>query len=343
MRYLLAPFAILFYFIQGLRGWLYSKSILKIKKVPKPVISIGNITTGGTGKTPWVQKVSNILSSKNKKVCILSRGYSGDFDGVLAVTKTMDPRKCGDEPLWLVNNTEADVYVGRSRTQAAGKALSEVNPDIFLLDDGFQHRKIHRDLDIVLIDVSAPESHYSLLPMGRLREPFSSLKRASMVVLNKCNFVDAEIVASYVETIKRKAPQSNIFYADFSFSKWVPIIDELSQDFTNDKVSMTCGLGNPKSFVKTLNQLNIQPVKEFIFPDHYYWNPKDVEIMSYGMKRIGSKNLVMTEKDAVKLNRYKKHFFEMGIQLWVCKMQVQLRNRQEDFEKIILELGENKE
>ena len=335
MRNLLWPLALLFSFVVFLRNQLFNLKFLRQKKLKTPVLCVGNISAGGTGKTPWVQMITQHFNQLGKSITILSRGYSGDFDGVLEVTPDMDPRKCGDEPLWLSKNTDAKVFVGRSRFAAAQKSLESGDPDLFILDDGFQHRKLWRDCDIVLLDASAPLRHYRPLPVGYLREGFSALKRAQVAVINKCNYADPQNKSWIENQCLRYLKKDRIFYSDFVFSHWEPLVESLQVDHSGQRISMSCGVGNPGAFLKTLEQQSIMPVKKFIFPDHYYWKPADIERMTYNMKREDSFHLMITEKDAVKLNRYKKHFEEMKIQVWICKMKVQLKEREQEFFQLL--------
>lgn len=274
------------------------------------------------------------------KTTIVSRGYTGDFDGILKVDETMDPCKCGDEPLWLKKNTSSSVYVGRNRHAASQEALNKEGADLVILDDGFQHRKLHRDFDLILIDASAPEKHEHFLPMGRLREGFSSLKRAQAIIINKCNYARTGRVDKLKEKVLKHINLENLFFADFCFSHWEPVIETLHQELKPNSVALSCGVGNPGAFVKTVEGLGLDIKRKFIYPDHYFWKPADIEKMTYHMKQEGLFDLVMTEKDAVKLVRYKKHFEEMGIQLWVCKMKVQLKEREADFFKQLNQLKE---
>lgn len=335
MRYLLLPLSLLFQFLVLLRKFIFAAGLIKTKKVDRPVVCIGNLSTGGTGKTPWVHRMTEYFFSQNKKSVVLSRGYSGDFDGVLKVTPDMDPRKCGDEPLWLSRNTRSYVYVGRSRVKAAEIAIKEEKPDVLLLDDGFQHFNLSRDVDIVLLDASAPMKNYSSLPMGRLREGFSALRRAHAVVINKCNYGDSESIEFLRTQCQKYKTKDEIFHADYIFDRFDPLVEGLDLQSPSAPISMSCALGNPQAFLKTLKDQNIDIQKKFIFPDHYFWKPLDIEKITYHMKQEKSSHLMITEKDAVKLVRYKKHFYEMGIQLWVCKMKVKLQESDEKLFEII--------
>ncbi len=335
MRLFLYPLSLLFQFLVQMRKFIYAAGLMKTRKVDRPVICIGNLSTGGTGKTPWVHKLTEHFFSKNKKSVVLSRGYSGDFDGVLKVTPDMDPRKCGDEPLWLSRNTCSYVYVGRSRVKSAEKAIAEENPDLFILDDGFQHFAIDREVDIVLLDASAPLKNYHYLPLGRMREGFSSLQRAQVVVINKCNYGHASTIDFLDQQCEKYKNKESIFHSDYVFDCFEPLVSELERDNLKDPVTMTCALGNPDAFAKTLSEQDISIARKFIFPDHYFWKPVDVEKITYHMRQDKSRDLVITEKDAVKLVRYKKHFQELEIQVWVCKMKIQLREDKNHFFSLI--------
>lgn len=307
-----------------------------------PILCVGNLTTGGTGKTPWVQMMSQLLRDLNKNVAIISRGYTGDFSGVVKVVDTMDPRRCGDEPLWLKRNTQSQVYIGRDRHIAASQALNEDKFDILLLDDGFQHRRLLRDFNLVLLDASVDPSQYKLLPYGRMRESFAGLKRADVVVINKCNYARSEQVEHLYNIAKKYVNEARIFKADFVFECWQPLVGELTQPFLGQNASLCCGVGNPEAFVKTVEAQNITPIKSFIYPDHHFWASDDVEKMAYQMNLHNSQSLLITEKDAVKLARYKRHFFEMGIQMWVCKMSIQFKENREGFIEILKQFSQLK-
>ena len=194
-----------------------------------------------------------------------------------------------------------------------------------MLDDGYQHRSLKRDFDIVLLDASAPRNHYSLLPVGRMREGFSSLKRAGAVIINKCNWAEPEAVEGIMECCRPFISSSKIFLADYEFKEWTPLFEDLSGKFTKEKLSLACGLGNPQTFLKTVESLGLDPIGKFIFPDHYFWKPNDLERITGDMKKTGSSDLLITAKDAIKLSLYREHFVGEGIQLWICSMETKPR------------------
>ena len=326
MKLLLSPLAWLFLGLQNLRKFFYKVGFLPSNRLDRPVICVGNISAGGTGKTPWVEKVTRFFEQQGHDPCILSRGYSGSFKGVLRVQNDMDPRLCGDEPLWLKQNTGAEVYVGNNRVQTGRQALYEVKPSMFVLDDGFQHFRLKRDFNLILLDASAPRDHYALLPVGRLREPFAALERADLVVINKCNLAKESDIDWLMDRCKDFVSADLILKADFSFRQWVPLLDLGHGDRPSPQSScVTCGLGNPQAFVKVVEDSGIEPLQKFLFADHFDWKEDDIERMTQTMKSLKASDLLITEKDAVKLLRYKKHFQELNIQMWVAKMDIEIQ------------------
>ena len=323
--YFLFPFSIVFFLGVLLRNLFFDLGIFGSSRAKKPVICIGNLTTGGTGKTPWVGLICEYLKQQNQKPAIVSRGYSGKFSGIMEVQKDSDPRLCGEEPLWLKQKTCAPVYVGRNRFATIQRVVLEQKVDVILLDDGYQHRSLKRDFDIVLFDASAPQNHYSLLPMGRMRESFSSLKRAGAVIINKCNWAEPEAVERIMQWCRPFISSSKIFLSDYEFKEWKPLFGELSCEFKKEKLSLACGLGNPQTFLKTVKSLGLDPIGKFIFPDHYFWKPDDLKKITDDMKKTGSLDLLITAKDAIKLSLYREHFVQRRVQLWVCSMETKPR------------------
>lgn len=327
MKWFLFLFSVLFSIGVWLRNLFFDLKIFKSRSVPKPIICIGNLTTGGTGKTPWIYFICEQLEKTGKEVLIISRGYGGSFSGVMEVQTESNPRQCGDEPLWLKQKTKASVYIGKDRFTTIKKALSRHKIDVILMDDGYQHRQMERDLNIVLIDATAPFDHYSILPMGRMREGFSSLKRANFLIITKCNLAKKENIKKLTDRCFPYISEKQIFFSDYIFEKWIPLFDTFPRNFKKERVSVACALGNPQGFLKTINSLDINPEKKFIFPDHYFWKSNDIKKIIKNMKKEKSFSLIITAKDSVKLLNYKKEFSDSGIQLWICSMQIKIKNK----------------
>lgn len=287
----LFPFIFPYAFGVSLKNFLYDKEIKKPKKLPVPVISVGNLSVGGTGKTSFVIHLANLL--KEKRVCILLRGYKRKSKGILSVSEygkiLTNWEKAGDEAYLLAKLLpHACVVVAENRYEGGLFAIKRFNPELIILDDGFQHRKLHRDLDVVLLKKKDINDY--LLPYGNLREPLSSLKRADILILS---YQDVEPFEFRMEkpTFKMFREFNSLLDADFR---------EITLEHLRDKeVIAFSGLGDNEQFLKTLKKLGFR-VKEFIsFPDHYDYRdfkPKKDEIY------------LTTPKDLVKLQGYKNIF-----------------------------------
>ena len=350
----LFPFSILFFIFVFLKNLFFDLKILKPKEIPKPVVCVGNLTTGGTGKTPWVHLLCDFFVRSGKTPAIVSRGYKRQSSGIMEVQLNTDPRESGEEPFWLKQKTRSIVYVGENRWNTVKKILFKHKVDLILMDDGFQHRWLKKNLNIILLDATAPLSHYFPLPFGRMREGFSSLKRADFLIVNKCNQAEEKKLKKLVSFCRPFLSDSQIFFSDYIFEKPVPLFnsenpglsgstDENFKDkkatpvwsFKNKKISTLCAIGNPGSFLKNLQSFGIIPVKQFIFPDHYFWENHEIEKIVKIMKERDSCDLLVTEKDAVKLSSYKNFFLDQKIQVWSCVMTLKLRaDKKKFFSKI---------
>ncbi len=279
---------------------LFGKTILKI-----PVISVGNLSVGGTGKTPCVFYLATAILQQNnqKKIVIVSRSYKGTLKKPqkvdLSLKNAID--LFGDEPCLLQKKLpRCQVWAGPVKNLTAQAAAASDQPDLIIIDDGFSHRKLHRQFDLVLIDATAPMVHMQTLPEGRLREPLSQLNRAQAVVLTKCNLVPAEKVAHLKELIvtKSSVTAENIYTAN--------VISQLNHlNPQSDHLFVFCGLGQPESFRNMLAQLNFT-IHEFkMFPDHYQYTEADLSKLVNQFQEEKKLNprlkLVTTAKDSVKI------------------------------------------
>ena len=196
---LLIPFALIYSLVLRLRAWLYQIGLLKTWRLARPVISVGNITVGGTGKTPVTAWLARQLMKRGCVVAVLSRGYGGSLEGSAAivsdgVTVFLKPEECGDEPYLLASTVPGlIVVIGSDRYQAGMLVMESLAPDIFLLDDGFQHIRLHRDMNILLLDCAKPFGNGWTLPAGLLREPRSAALRASWIIRTRCRDIPMHI------------------------------------------------------------------------------------------------------------------------------------------------------
>jgi len=282
----------------GLKMRLYSSGFLDRKELPCKVISIGNITSGGTGKTPFAVWLAGYLKKRNTRVVILSRGYKGSAKGVAVVSDgqkiLLGPKEAGDEPYLMARRLkDVPVIVGANRYDSGVFAVENFNPDCIILDDGFQHMRLKRDLDIVLIDAVEGFGNGFLLPRGVLREPVYGLKRAGLVM------VKGGILGP--EERRALGPVPAI---EFSYKPSVVVdlrgnIEREASYLKSKRVVALSGIAKPESFLKTLEALGAVIVKSLNYPDHYSYTAEDVEAMKKEL--AGAELIVATEKDGVKL------------------------------------------
>ncbi|MDJ0625283.1 MAG: tetraacyldisaccharide 4'-kinase [Candidatus Caenarcaniphilales bacterium] len=305
----LKPFQKLYELISIARIYLYDKKILKKSKLSVPVISIGNLSVGGSGKTPFVIWLTKNLHSLDiKKIAILSRGYKSrqspfnSKDQPKEVLINSNPKEVGDEPLLMKNalvNENVDVIVHSSRTKAGKYAVESLGSEVLLMDDGFQHYQLERDVNICLIDCSDPYFK-DLLPIGSRRENFSELIRASVFVLTRTNH-NHQLKEKYLQYIERYAPNKKIFELQDGVSKFTVGISPVEEYINGKKVLAFCGLGNPTQFFKELESNGIILQKTISFQDHYDYKQKDVELLKEQLSNCEADYLVTTSKDAIKL------------------------------------------
>lgn len=274
-----------------LRNLAYNKGIIKTHKAGVPVISIGNITTGGTGKTPLVIWLCNMLKDKSIPCAVLTRGY-----------KAQDA-EITDEPAILARSCpETRVVVNPDRVSGAAKAINEYSAKVLVMDDGFQHRRLHRDLDIVAIDATCPFGFGHMLPGGLLREPKKAIKRAQAVVITHFDQSPAEKTDHLVAEIKRIAPDITIAKAAHKHtSAKIMKGRELSIDELKElDLYAFCGIGNPSAFLNNLERYGFNVKGSKIFNDHHDFTEEDMAEIYDEAKKLDSGLILSTEKDWVK-------------------------------------------
>ena len=270
----------------------------RVTAVKVPVISVGNLTTGGTGKTPMVIWISRLLRRQNFRVVIISRGY-GAGQG-----PETEHRSRNDEAMEMeLRLPDVPHLQDADRVRMANIAIDELESEVILLDDGFQHRRLHRDLDIVLIDATNPFGYDRLLPRGLLREPLSSLKRADIVVLTRCDRVTATRRNEICLRIKQHQAQALIAQARTSAKCWLQSDGQRQAlNFLDGKqVFAFCGIGNPGGFQLTLDQFRFDLTGLRIFPDHHQFSRDDLEGLARAAAELGAEAMVCTHKDLVKI------------------------------------------
>jgi tetraacyldisaccharide 4'-kinase len=275
------PLSAIYGGVVGARNLLYDRRRLHARSLRGPVISVGNLSVGGSGKTPFVILLGELLKARGVNFDVLSRGYGRASRDVLLVDPGGLPRDFGDEPLLIARRLQAPVVVGEDRYEAGRFAEARFGPQIHLLDDGFQHRGLARDFDIVL--VTPDDGRDRLLPGGRLREPLRSLQRADAVVLTSGASAESFPAAEkMVWRVRRGITPHNVPPRPVVF----------------------CGIARPQNFLFQLRAAGIDPVAEAFFHDHHAYTEKDVNDLLQLQRQSEAGGFVTTEKDAVNLGGY---------------------------------------
>ncbi len=302
------PLGVLYGAVTRARLAAYRNGIFSVSQLPAPVISIGNITTGGTGKTPLVEWVCRVLSKDGKKVCVLTRGYGrvnpeaqvvvSDGTQILA-----DERQAGDEPFLLAGKLVgiAAVIANANRIAAGHWAIENLGANALVLDDGFQHLRLARNLDIVTIDATNPWGDGALLPHGRLREDVAGLARAHCVVITRAEQVES---VEYLRTSIQKHTSAPILTSRMVTSTIETIHGEAvhRDTLTNASLAAFCGIGNPKSFFTHLQRDDARVAFTQAYADHHVYQQHEINRLIEKSKAAGATALITTAKDAVKLS-----------------------------------------
>ena len=311
VRPFLTPFTGIYALGINLRNLAYDRNILKIHKLPIPVISIGNVTVGGTGKTPVTLSLARLLQDPpyNQKPAVLSRGYKRKSRGYQLVSAgdgpICDAIQSGDEPqMYARKLSDVPVAVDTDRVRGGRTLIRHLSPSVILLDDAFQHRRLHRDLDIVLLDSSVEFQQERLLPAGPMREPMTSLKRADLIVLT--HFQPGDDVSEQLWDICAEQFGEDRLCAcgikpvrctRINNGKEIPL-DELRKC----RLIAFCGIAKPETYLQALIKLGTNTPFLIRFPDHHRYRPKDVEKLANVFTAEKADYLITTEKDAVKLS-----------------------------------------
>ncbi len=274
----------------GLRNRRYDRGT-DVHKAAVPVISIGNLTAGGTGKTPVVAMLANHFRRWGVNVALLSRGYRSLDDATNDEARVLE-RLCPGVP----HLQQPD------RVASASEAVARHGAELLILDDGFQHRRLARDLDVVLIDATNPFGFDHLLPRGLLREPISSLGRADVVLLTRVDAVLPAVKESILQTIRSVAPNLPVVEVAFPPTRLVNVGGQRQPLKTLEETSLLafCGIGNPAGFQRTLADAGLRPAETITFADHYHYRPADLFRLGRRADAIGAGAAVTTLKDLVK-------------------------------------------
>ena len=313
----------------GLRNFLFDNGVLKQKEYPVPIICIGNLTVGGTGKTPHIEYILSILCNQYK-VAVVSRGYKRKSRNLQVVEVNSDVKRVGDEPLQIkLKYPNATVIVDKNRRNAIEHLLAQKNelkPDVILLDDGYQHRYVKPSLAVLLVDSNRPIYEDKLLPAGRLREPFARKDRAAIVVVTKCGNemqpIDFRIFANGLNLYTFQS----LYFTRFKYNRLKPVFEDFNKedygldDIRKKQVLLVTGIASTKPLEDKL-KLKTYNLHTLFFPDHHFYNKDDIKTIEKRFAELsGDKVVITTEKDAVRLqalpylsNELKENLFYLPI------------------------------
>lgn len=342
MRYLLFPFSFLYLIITSVRNKLYDYGILSSVKFDFPVISIGNLSTGGTGKTPHIEYLIRLLAGKYK-TAILSRGYGRVSKGLLEVTKDSVSIDVGDEPLQIKKKfPEVKVFVSERRQYGINK-MKSIYPDIdlILLDDAFQHRSVTPKLSILLTEYNNPFYKDYILPIGNLRESRSGARRADIIIVSKCpldisNDEKDEIITSIKLNSKQKVFFSHLKYSGEAYNIF-NIEDKIVLDKNTD-VLLVAAIAKPIYLLQHI-EYTCHLAGKLIYKDHHSFSMYDMNKINKHFKKIKSTNkyILTTEKDATRLEIFQQYFKKNELKVYCLPVSVKLNKEDEPLFNEIIE------
>lgn len=327
LRFLLIPFSWLYAAGVSVRNLLYAIGVFKARSLPCRVISVGNIVVGGTGKTPAVITIAKYLQKEGKRVAILLRGYKRHVREEITIVSDgkkvcASPTESGDEAHMMARHlSDIPIIAGKSRYLTGQVALERFNVDVLLLDDGFQHRQLARDVDILTVPVTQPFGNpQGLLPVGTLREPTSAVQRADLILLTHTDIPNVSLDAK--EVVKQLAPNALILESVHQPTHLYPLASENSErninvhtdikELKGKRLLAVCGIGNPDAFVATLMRCYPENVELLAFPDHHVYTEADRRQIHAAFQASGADMIVTTQKDEQKLARIAKRQSAVG-------------------------------
>ncbi len=334
---ILRPLALAFRAGVELRIAAYRRGWLKTRRLDRPVISVGNLTVGGTGKTPLVEWLAKSLLRQGRKPGILSRGHGRRRGADIIVIEPRlgrdpDPRSVGDEPALLARSLpEVPIIVGAERYQAGRIAEERFSVDVHLLDDGFSHLALDRDVDVVILDSTEELSDQALLPAGRLREPFSALTRADFVILTRTELSDPRPLEA---RLRRIGPQASIFRGRTNLCRLVevPSGGTLTPEALQGRpVYAFCGIGNPGAFFRDLAAWGFSAAGQQSFRDHHVYSASELKLLGVRARDLGAVAMLTTEKDAMNFPAV----WQSDVPVVCCAIQTEIGEAQA-FEEAVL-------
>jgi tetraacyldisaccharide 4'-kinase len=334
---LLLPFSAGFRFGVALRQAGYKHGWFKVRRLARPVVSVGNLTVGGTGKTPLVACLAKILLREGRKPSILTRGYGRRSKAEMIVVepgtgRRADAQEVGDEPAILARMLpQVPLIICADRYRGGQAAEERFQVDAHILDDGFQYLSLARNVDLLALDATETISDWLLLPAGRQREPLSALRRAQIVVLTRTDLANSKPLE---ELVVKVHPAARVFR---SRTELLGCTDALSgeavsvEEIRHQKVAAFCAVGNPRAFFADLRRWGFNVISEDAFPDHHFYTGEEVQKLAATARKNGGAALLTTQKDAVKFSRD----WKPQLPLWACDIETQIQDAAR-FERTLL-------
>ena len=331
--------AVLYGLIVRFRRWCYRHGWLASSQLPCPVVSVGNLTVGGTGKTPVVILLTEWLQAKGRRVAVLSRGYKRTNKAPHLLVSNgkqllVGPSEAGDEPFLIAQRCPQAIVAGGADRAALGRWVLEQHPvECMILDDGFQHRALRRDVDLVLLDATDATGLDAMLPAGRLREPLNGLERATAVMITRADSKeDVEAIHSRLQAIH--LPIENVIEVVFKPESIVSVLAEECRPLEwcrGKKVWLVSAIGNSDSFRRSAASLGIEVLGETVFRDHHHYGAHDVRQIRINAQASGADMILTTEKDAGKL----PPFLEPDDPWWALRLRAEVVRGEERLRRLI--------
>jgi len=341
LAFVLFMLSMLYVFIMKIRAFFYSCGIFRTQKLPCKVISIGNITLGGVGKTPMTIYLAQMIHNLGFRVAILSRGYKGKSENTCGIVSDgkqiiMDAASAGDEPFLMAEKLpQVPIVVGKNRYECGQLAIHKFSPQVILLDDAFQHLRLHRDINIVLMDATEPLGNNYVVPRGLLREPVSQLNRGQMFLFTRARARNENVLEKLSPYLTGKP----VFSCQHMPDKLIQTDDAGRLVFfepaslSNQRIFAFSGIANNDDFLKILNELHYQVADSLPFKDHHVYSDAELYKIAESAKNSGAQCLVTTEKDYVKI--YSR--IQWPLPLFALRIQISFGDDTPHFETIIKE------
>lgn len=336
----LVPFAFTYGVVAQLRFGLYRYGFLKTRSLSCPVISVGNLTVGGTGKTPVVIALANWLHTQGKRVGVVSRGYGRDDEKQIVLVSDgqhilVDSQKAGEEPVLIASRCPGiPIIVGADRHAAGTQLLSQFSCDVLILDDGFQHLALKRDADLLLVDAESRFGNGYLLPRGPLREPSTSIERATALIVTRASSTENDVIAKLGVSDAREIPMG---ISRFSLAGFVNLRtgEVLAQEtMRGTRCVAFCGIAKPESFSTMLENAGLTIQERLSFPDHWRYSSEDLQKIWDTTEGCAPKIVITTEKDAVKI----RHRLPESLDVFAARIELEWIKGQQSIEQHLMEV-----